>query len=91
MEEERAGGGIDAVLVMFSIVPVPSIALGGWVRRWMEEFGSVCLIVFAVSPGLSFWSISYSALSCQLRLYGHVARLPDVDPAHRVLSVRDNP
>ncbi len=27
----------------------------------------------------------------QLRLYGHVARLPDVDPAHRVLSVRDNP
>ncbi len=26
----------------------------------------------------------------QLRLYGHVARLPDVDPAHRVLSVRDN-
>ena len=27
----------------------------------------------------------------QLRLYGHVARLPDIDPAHRVLSVRDNP
>ncbi len=27
----------------------------------------------------------------QLRLYGHVARLPDVDPAHKVLSVRDNP
>ena len=27
----------------------------------------------------------------QLRLYGHVARLPEVDPAHRVLSVRDNP
>ncbi len=27
----------------------------------------------------------------QLRLYGPVARLPDVDPAHRVLSVRDNP
>ena len=27
----------------------------------------------------------------QLRLYGHVARLPDVDPAHRVLSVGDNP
>ncbi len=26
----------------------------------------------------------------QLRLYGHVARLPDVDPAHMVLSVRDN-
>ncbi len=26
-----------------------------------------------------------------LRLYGHVARLPDVDLAHRVLSVRDNP
>ncbi len=27
----------------------------------------------------------------QLGLYGHVARLPDVDPGHRVLSVRDNP
>ncbi len=27
----------------------------------------------------------------QLRLYAHVARLPDVDPANRVLSVRDNP
>ena len=27
----------------------------------------------------------------QLRLYEHVARLPDVDPAHRVVSVRDNP
>ncbi len=27
----------------------------------------------------------------QLRLYGHVARLTDVDPAHMVLSVRDNP
>ncbi len=27
----------------------------------------------------------------QLRLYGHVARLPDVDPAHGVLSVKDNP
>ncbi len=28
---------------------------------------------------------------CQLRLHGHVACLPDVDPAHRVLSVRDKP
>ncbi len=27
----------------------------------------------------------------QLRLYELVACLPDVDPAHRVLSVRDNP
>ncbi len=26
----------------------------------------------------------------QLRLYGHMPRLPDVDPAHRVLSVVDN-
>ncbi len=26
-----------------------------------------------------------------LWLYGHVARLPDVDPGHMVLSVRDNP
>ena len=27
----------------------------------------------------------------QLRLYGHVARYPEADPAHRVVSVRDNP
>ena len=27
----------------------------------------------------------------QLQLYGHVARLPEVDPAHRVVSERDNP
>ena len=25
----------------------------------------------------------------QLRLYGHVARFPDVDPAHQILSVRE--
>ena len=25
----------------------------------------------------------------QLRLYGHVARFPEVDPAHRILSARD--
>ena len=27
----------------------------------------------------------------QLRLYGHVARYPEADPAYRVVSVRDNP
>ncbi len=27
----------------------------------------------------------------QLRLYGHVARYPEVDLAHRVESIRDNP
>ena len=25
----------------------------------------------------------------RLRLYGHVARFPDVDPAHQILSVRE--
>ena len=25
----------------------------------------------------------------QLRLYGHVARIPDADPAHQILSVRE--
>ena len=28
---------------------------------------------------------------CQLRLYGHVARFPDVDPAHQILSARESP
>ncbi len=27
----------------------------------------------------------------QLRLHGHVARCPEADPAHRVISVTDNP
>ena len=27
----------------------------------------------------------------QLRLYGHVARFPDADPAHQILSVRESP
>ena len=27
----------------------------------------------------------------QLRLYGHVARFPEIDPAHRVISAGDNP
>lgn len=27
----------------------------------------------------------------QLRLYGHLARLPEVDPAHQVVSTRDDP
>ena len=26
-----------------------------------------------------------------LRLYGHVARFPDTDPAHQILSVRESP
>ena len=26
---------------------------------------------------------------CQLRLYGHVARFPDADPAHQILSARE--
>ena len=26
----------------------------------------------------------------QLRLYGHVARFPDADPAHQILSVRES-
>ncbi|KAG0711750.1 Major facilitator superfamily domain-containing protein 1 [Chionoecetes opilio] len=28
---------------------------------------------------------------CQLRLYGHVARYPETDPSHQVVSVRYNP
>ena len=27
---------------------------------------------------------------CQLRLYGHVARFPDADPVHQILSVRES-
>ena len=27
---------------------------------------------------------------CQLRLYGHVARFPDADPAYQILSARES-
>ena len=27
---------------------------------------------------------------CQLQLYGHLARLPDADPAHQILSARES-
>ena len=35
--------------------------------------------------------ITWTVRQRQLRLYGHVARYPEADPAHRVVSVRDNP
>ena len=31
------------------------------------------------------------ACKCQLRLYGHVTRFPDADPAHQILSAREPP
>ncbi len=36
-------------------------------------------------------AITRIVCECQLRLYRHMAHLPDVDPAHRVISVRENP
>ena len=33
--------------------------------------------------------ICYLHHLCQLRLYGHVARFPDADPAHQILSARE--
>ena len=35
--------------------------------------------------------ITSIVLQRQLRLYGHVARFPETDPAFRVVSERDNP
>ena len=35
--------------------------------------------------------VTHTIRDRQLRLYGHLARLPEVDPAHRVVSTRDNP
>ena len=47
----------------------------------------------AVRPGAArgFLAQSGELLGCerQLRIYGHVARLPAEDPAHRILSCRD--
>ena len=33
--------------------------------------------------------VTYIVREHQLWLYGHVARFPDADPAHQILSVRD--
>ncbi len=72
-------------------------------ERRLDVFGSKCLrrIMgyrwndFVSNQRLLHETGSRSVTSIvherQLRLYRHVARLPDVDPAHRVLSVRDNP
>ena len=38
---------------------------------------------------ISYYCIDYCLRERQLRLYGHVARLPAEDPAHRILSCRD--
>ncbi len=35
--------------------------------------------------------ITWAVRQRQLRLYGHVARFPEADPAHQVVSARDNP
>ncbi len=34
--------------------------------------------------------VTYIVRERQLRLYGHVARFPDADPAHQILSVREH-
>ncbi len=55
--------------------------------RWYYDFVSNrrSLCETASSP------ISCTARERQLRLYGHVASYLEVDPAHWVVSVRDNP
>ena len=72
-------------------------------KRRLDAFGTKCLrrIMgyrwddFVSNERLYHETVSRSVTSVvrerQLRLYGHVARLPEVDPAHRVVSVRDNP
>ncbi len=66
-----------------SFVPCPfaeSLCIGGMTvskERLLHENGSR--------------SVTSMVHERQLRLYWHVASLPDVDPAHKVLSVRDNP
>ncbi len=35
--------------------------------------------------------VTWTVRQRKIRLYGHVARYPEADPAHRVVSVRDNP
>ncbi len=35
--------------------------------------------------------VTWTVRQRQLRVYGHGARYPEADPAHQVVSVRDNP
>ncbi len=86
------------------VLPVLLYGCETWtLNRDLDVFGTKCLRrimgyrwnVFVSTQRLLHETGSRFVTSIdrerQLRLYGHVARLPDVDPAHRVLSVRDNP
>ncbi len=58
-----------------------------YLRRIMRYYWNY----FVSNQQLLHETVSSIVCESQLRLYGDVARLPDVHPAHRVLSVRDNP
>ncbi len=65
---------------------VPNAFAGSWDTATITLYQiSDCSMKLESSP--------VTSIVCEhkLWLYGHVARLPDVDPAHRVLSVKDNP
>ena len=77
--------------------------LNSELKRRINSFGTKCLRRIMgyrwfdyVSNQRLLHETDSRHISCmvrerQLRLYGHVVRLPDSDPAHQVVSVQDNP
>ena len=70
--------------------------------RWrLNSFGTMSLQIILGYRWLGFVSneqllretqmrfVTCIVHECQLRLYGHVARFPDADPAHQILSARE--
>ncbi len=76
--------------------------LNGDLERWIDAFGNKCLRRIRGFCWYDFVSnqrllretdstpITWTVRQRQLRLYGHVAHYHKADPAHRVVSVRDN-
>ena len=53
--------------------------------RWCDSYQTSDCCVKLIRRLLPGQSVNTNSL------YGHVARCPEADPAHRVVSVRDNP
>ncbi len=77
--------------------------LSGDLERQIDAFGNGCLRRIMGYHWYDFVSdqqllresdstpVIWTVHQCQLSLYGHMMRYPEADPAHRVVSVRDNP
>ena len=58
-------------------------------RQPLLYWSSILLCLDTISKLNISWTVEHKLKSRQLRLHGHVARLPAEDPAHRIFYCRD--